>query len=358
MLVVTVLVFVGLLLVLVLAHEWGHFFAARLAGCRVEEFAFGFPPRLFSWRRGGTRYSLNLLPIGGYVKIEGEDMTEQQPGPASFGSKPVGSRLMILAAGVIMNVVLAYVLLTIQAGSGVPVVVTAENVAHVRARKTFVVDVAPGSPAAQAGVAALDRIVAVGDREQPTAEDVRLTVAEQVGREVTIELERRGVPVTVRLVPRREPPPGEGALGVAMQETGLEVFPWWQTPWRGLVRTGEMMTAIVGQFWLLLVRLTSGEAIGDVVTGPVGIAVLTNEVLSLGASYLLEFAALISLNLALINFLPFPALDGGRMLLAAVEGMAGRRLPARLEHYTHLAGFAALLALMLFITIKDVARFF
>lgn len=355
---ITVLVFVGLLLVLVLAHEWGHFFAARRAGCRVEEFAFGFPPRLFTWQRGGVRYSLNLLPIGGYVKIEGEDMADPRPGPGSFGSKPIRWRLIILAAGVLMNVVLAYVLLTVQAGVGVPVVVTAENAAQVRDIKTFVVDVSAGSPAERAGIQALDRIAAVNGQGQPTAADVQTAVAARAEQEITLELERRGAPVIVQLAPRREPPPGEGALGVAMQETGLAVSPWWQAPWRGLVRTGEMMVAIVGQFWLLVSRLVSGQAVGEVVTGPVGIAVLTNEVLSLGVSYVLEFAALISLNLAIINILPIPALDGGRMLFVAVEGVAGKRLPARFEHYTHLAGFAALLALMLFITIKDVARFF
>ncbi|MBI4022291.1 MAG: site-2 protease family protein [Candidatus Andersenbacteria bacterium] len=357
MLVVTMLVFVGLLLVLVLAHEWGHFLAARRMGCRVEEFAFGFPPRLFAWRRGGVQYSFNLLPIGGYVKIEGEDMNEPQPGQGSFASKTIWQRLIILSAGVIMNVVLAYALLSLQAGVGVPVVATAENMARLKDLKTFIVEVAPGSPAAMSGVAALDRIIAIGHRLAPTAADVQALVAENAGQEITLELERRGSRLTVQLVPRQQPPAGEGALGVALQESGLMVSPWWQAPWRGLTRTGNMFAAIAGQFWVLLTLLVSGQSVSEVVTGPVGIAVFTHEVLNLGFSYVLEFAALISLNLAIINVLPFPALDGGRMLFVAFEGVAGRRLPARFEHYTHLAGFAVLIGLMIFITIRDVARF-
>ena len=164
----TVLVFIGLLLVLVLAHEWGHFIVARGAGCGVEEFAFGFPPRLFSFVRRGTRYSFNLLPIGGYVKIEGEDMDDPYPGPTNFASKTPLKRLLVLAAGVLMNAVLAAVLLSIQAGIGIPTLVTEENVDRVHDIKTFIVDVAANSPAEQAGIKTLDRVVSIDAVTNPT----------------------------------------------------------------------------------------------------------------------------------------------------------------------------------------------
>ncbi|HLD26153.1 MAG TPA: site-2 protease family protein [Candidatus Andersenbacteria bacterium] len=358
MLVLTIVVFVGLLLALVLVHEWGHFAAARRAGCRVEEFAFGFPPRLFSITRGGTRYSFNLLPLGGYVKIEGEDMAEATPSPTSFAGKSAGWRIFILAAGVLMNVVLAAALLSWQVGIGVPTLVTEENEARVVEHKAFIVSVANGSPAATAGLQSLDRVMRVGPIQNPRVRELQQYITEHAGEAMTLTVSRQGLTKTVEVTARENPPAGEGALGVGLQETGLARTPWWQAPWRGVQRTGEMLVSIVSQFWLMASRLLSGQAVGETITGPVGIAVLTHEVTTLGLSYLLEFAALISLNLALINILPLPALDGGRILFVGFELLFRRRLPAKIEQYAHLAGFVALIALMLVITFRDVKRFF
>ncbi len=358
MLWLTVIVFIALLLILVLAHEFGHFWAARRAGCRIEEFAFGFQPRLFAFERGGTRYSFNLLPIGGYVKIEGEDMDEPTPGPTSFASKTATWRVAILAAGVIMNVVLAAVLLTWQAIVGIPTLVTEENVQHLQDLKTYVLEVAPDSPADAAGVVSMDRIVRIEEVESPTVEDIRHIVREATGGEVTLEIERLGRHLTLMIVPRAEPPADEGPLGVVLVATGLEHVPWWQAPLTGLRRTGSMLTAIVVQFGSLLARLVREGAVGETLTGPVGIAVYTNEVTNLGLSYVLEFAALISLNLALINILPFPALDGGRILFVTIEAVIGKRVPGKVEGFVHTMGFALLILLMLLITFKDIRRLF
>jgi regulator of sigma E protease len=358
MLALTILVFVCLLLLLVLVHEWGHFFAAKRAGCGVQEFAFGFPPRLFSIRRGETRYSFNLLPLGGYVKIEGEDMDQPGDSPTSFSNKSPAVRIFILSAGVLMNIVLAAVLLSFQAGLGVPVVATEENAALLSDIKTFVVAVDAGSPAAAAGLEPFDYVTEVGSVRQPTVTAMQEEIAASAGREIILKFERQGTLQRVAVIPRVAPPLGEGALGVALQETGLERTPIWQAPWRGVVRTGEMLVAIVNQFRILFWNLVTGNASLEAVTGPVGIAVFTHEVTSLGLSYILEFGALISLNLALINILPFPALDGGRILFVGLEMLAGRRLPVTIERRAHLAGFALLIALMLFVTLKDVARFF
>ncbi|MFH1353797.1 MAG: site-2 protease family protein [bacterium] len=354
----TVLVFIVLLLALILAHEWGHYIAAKKAGCGVEEFAFGFPPRLFSVMRGGTRFSFNLLPIGGYVKIEGEDMNDPSDSPTNFGNKSAPWRLFIIVAGVLMNVVLAAVLLSIQAGLGVPSLVTEENANKVSDLKAFVVEVAPNSPAEQAGIEALDRIISIGPVTNPTTRQVQSVVSENLGQSLEVEVERRGVHKTITATPRVEFPAEDGALGVSLQEMGLELVPWWQAPAVGVARTGQMLVGIVSQFWLLLHMLISQGTTGEVITGPVGIAVYTNEVTNMGISYILEFAALISLNLALINILPFPALDGGRILFIGLEVLARRRLPARIEQATHMAGFVVLILLMLFITLKDITRFF
>lgn len=358
MLWLAVVVFIVLLLVLVLAHECGHFWAARRAGCRIEEFAFGFPPRLFSFMHGGTRYSFNLLPLGGYVKIEGEDMNESSPGPTSFASKPVPWRIVILAAGVAMNIALAFVLLSWQAVIGIPTLVTEDNVQRLQDLKTYILEVVPNSPAEQAGVMSLDRIVHINTMYDPTLEDVQRVVQESAATEIVLELERRGQHLTVAIVPREQPPSGEGPLGISLAATGLDRVPWWKAPWEGLRRVSSMLIAIITQFGALIGRLAREGTVGEALTGPIGIAVYTNEVTNLGLSYLLEFAALISLNLALINILPFPALDGGRILFVVLEAAMGKRVPIKIEHVVHTLGFLFLILLMLFITLRDIQRLF
>lgn len=354
----TVVVFVVLLLVLVLAHEWGHFYAAKKAGCTVEEFAFGFPPRLFSIERGGTKYSFNLLPLGGYVKIEGEDMEDTNPPATSFASKSAKWRIFILSAGVLMNIVVAAVFLTIQAGVGAPTLVTAENEAELTNFKTYIIDIAENSPATEAGLQELDRVVRVGEVENPTIEQMQAVIEQGAGSAVVMEVERQGQHKTIELTPRVNPPDGEGAIGVGLASAGLQKTAWWKTPFVGIERTWQMLVAIVSQFALIIGRLFSSGTVGETLTGPVGIAIYTNEVTRMGFAYVLEFGALISLNLALINILPIPALDGGRILFVILEKVFGRRFPGKVEQITHTVGFAFLILLMILITVKDVQRFF
>jgi regulator of sigma E protease len=354
----TIVLFFALLLILVLVHEFGHFLVARWAGCRVQEFGFGFPPRIASIKWGDTVYSFNLLPIGGFVKIEGEDMQTSNPPPTDFASKSATWRIAILSAGVAMNVLLAAVLLMFQAGVGFPTLVTEENKATLENLKTYIVDVAPASPAEEAGLKPLDRLVRLGDVENPTIEEIQRITQAQSGQPIPIEIERAGAHQTLTVTPRPNPPPGEGALGVGLSATGLHKVPWWQAPWAGIKRTGEMFVAIFVQFTAIVRQLMAGEGVGTALTGPIGIAVYTGEAVRLGISYVLEFAALISLNLAIINILPLPALDGGRIAFVLAEKVAGRRLPARFEHVVHTVGFALLITLMLFITYTDIRRYF
>jgi regulator of sigma E protease len=353
-----IVIFVVLLLALVLVHEFGHFIVAKRAGCGVEEFGFGFPPRLWSRVWHGTRFSFNLIPLGGFVKIEGEDMADTSPGPTSFASKSAGWRIAILSAGVAMNVVLAYVLLTAQSIVGTPILVTDANSAALTDQQVYVMDIAPASPAEQAGLKQLDRIVRINDRQHPSIEQVQQLVASGQGAPVTLEIERQGGGATLTLTPRVNPPAGEGPLGVSLAAAGLQQHPWWQAPWQGLKRTGELLGAIVTQFFQITKKLVTEGTTGGELTGPVGIAIYTNEAAQLGASYVLEFAAIISLNLALINILPLPALDGGRIVFVLLEKIKGRRLPLRFESMTHNIGFVLLIFLMLLITFRDIKRFF
>ncbi|MBI1833877.1 MAG: RIP metalloprotease RseP [Candidatus Andersenbacteria bacterium] len=353
-----IVVFVVMLLVLVLVHELGHLLAAKWAGCKVEEFGFGFPPKLFSriWR--GTRYSFNLLPLGGFVKIEGENMDDPNPSPTSFASKSASRRVFILAAGVLMNILLAYVLLSWQAAIGAPTVVTDENTAQLVDQKSYILDVVPGSPAEEAGIKAFDRIISIAGIQNPSIEDISASVDARLGREVSLELNREGKNIEVSVAARENPPEGEGAMGVSLAATGLIQVPWWQAPVAGLVRTGQMFAAIVSQFAILVQRIFSEGVFDETLTGPIGIAIYTNEATHLGLSYLLEFTALISINLAIINILPIPALDGGRILFVAFEKVLGRKRINKVEYYAHTAGFVLLIALMVLITFKDIKKYF
>ena len=353
----TIIVFIVLLLVLVLAHEFGHFWTAKKAGCKVEEFGFGFPPRIAAIQKGETTYSFNLLPIGGFVKIEGEDMEEDSPSPTSMASKSAGWRVFILSAGVLMNILLAYLLLSIQSVVGTPTIVTDSNASQLKDIQTYLVEVAPGSPAELAGVKQFDRVVELNGEETPTVETVRQITSENLGEPVNLKVDRQGIKHDIVLTPRENPPEGEGAMGVTLASTGLERYPFWQVPWVGLKKTGQMLTAIVYQFGVIVQRLATSGSVGGDLTGPIGIAVYTNEVTNLGISYVLEFAALISINLAIINILPIPALDGGRILFVIFEKIRGKRITGNFERISHTVGFALLIALMVFIAFKDAQKY-
>lgn len=357
MLFATILIFLGMLLALVLVHEWGHFIVAKKAGCNVEEFGFGFPPRLISKMWHGTLYSINLLPIGGFVKIEGEDMNEETPAATSFASKSASWRIAILSAGVVMNLILAAVLLSVESALGSPTIVTDANRNSLSNIMTYVLEVAPESPAAQAGLQPYDRIVQYSAVEQPSISQIQEATKNAAGTPVAIEVERAGQHQTFTVTPRVNPPEGQGAIGISMGETGLLQAPWYTAPWHGVQKTAMMTGAIVSQFAGLIQKLFAHENVGQVLTGPIGIAIYTKEAASLGLSYFLEFAAMISINLAIINILPLPALDGGRILFVIIEKIMGRRVPANVEGYVHTAGFALLIVLMIAITFKDIRHY-
>ncbi len=358
MLWLTIIVFFVILLTLVLVHEFGHFLVAKITGCRIEEFAFGFPPRLFSKTIGDTKYSFNLLPLGGYVKIEGENMDETAPAPTSFASKSVPARLLILVAGVVMNFLLAVILLSVQAGIGVPTAASDENSHALKNPKTFIVGIEPGSPAASAGINELDRIYRIAGITNPSIQEVQTAISAHAGQEITIIIERMGLEKTFTLIPRANPPTGEGPLGISLQAVGLLADPWWKAPYTGLTRAWQMLLSIITQFQVLIRQIISQGTVSQALTGPVGIAFYAKEVTNLGLSYILEFAALISLNLALINILPIPALDGGRVMFVLIEGLVGKRMPNKIEQISHLAGFVLLITLMVLITLKDIKQFF
>jgi len=356
--VVTIVRFVAVLGVLIFAHELGHFVIAKWAGIRVEEFGFGYPPRLFTFmRRGGTEYTVNALPFGGFVRMLGED---DPSSPDSFASQSRKVRAAVLVAGPAMNVLLAVLVFAgayTMLGEPVP-----EGFVTITA-------VEPGSPAAVAGIRPGDVIRSVpGERVYNNEQVLRIT-HEHLGEEIPVVVHRGLEDVELRLQPRKNPPPGQGPMGIRIEARVVRVDSIRYPPWKAL-GIGARRTAVIGTAMVvglpellrsLVQRSNAGntEEVSKGVVGPIGIAQLTGEVADLGTVYLLEFIAFLSVNLAVINLLPLPALDGGRLMFVLIEGVrGGRRLDPRKEGYVHLVGMALLITLMLVITFFDLQRFF
>ncbi len=349
--------------VLVLVHEFGHFIFARRAGMKVEEFGFGFPPRIWGKKKGDTTYSINLIPFGGFVKIFGENGGHQSE-TGSFSSKSVTSRLKVIVAGVVMNLLLAVFLLTVANFMGLRIDVTGQDIAaQALYKKVQIIKIVPNSPADKAGLTLLDEIIGFKDAANNTiyvssTAEVRDFVLKNLGHKIAI-LIRKGNDIAAKEVePRVNPPPGEGALGIEMALTGIVYYPWYESIWRGVYATYIILTnTLIGYGILFKTLFTTGKLLADV-SGPVGIATLTGQAARIGISFLIQFVAMISVNLAVLNILPFPALDGGRALMIVIEKIKGSPLNKRAEALINAVGFAFLVTLMVYVTIKDVVKFF
>lgn len=338
-----VLPFLLILMVLVVAHELGHYVTAKLAGVTVQEFGFGYPPRLFAVKFKGTDYSLNLLPLGGFVKLLGE---EDPAEAGSLAGKSVGTRLIILGAGSFMNALLPIVLLTAS---------------YMMARETlvgsvYIQGVAPGSPAEVAGMQAGDVILGINDRKVGNIQDVGYNIQLNLGSQMEIALKRGDQTKIVDVVPRWNPPRGQGATGITIAMPDRAVQTVTLSPLEalgtGVRRSFDLLTLFKnGMISMVLARS------GPSVTGPIGIAQATAEVAQAGVSPLLEWTALLSMNLAFLNILPIPMLDGGRMFFVLLEWVRrGRRISPEREGLVHLIGFVILMAFILFVSFQDILR--
>lgn len=356
----TVIAFIIILGVLVFVHELGHFLTAKKLGIKVEEFGFGFPPRLFGVKKGETVYSLNWIPLGGFVKIFGED-GEDKKSAHSFAAKPVWQRAVVLLAGVTMNVVLAAALLSWGYMIGLPWSV--DDSQAVNNARVQITQVAVASPAEQAGLKVGDVIlgaVAAGGRLDQAAKvgDVQNFIDQNKGQEVLLLIKRGSAEWQVKIVPRVETPPSEGAMGVGLARVSEISFPWYRAIWEGAKETFGLIWLIIYSLGSLIWQFfSSGRTPGDVL-GPVGIFSITGQAAQMGFIYLLQLTALLSVNLAIVNVLPFPALDGGRVLFLIIEKIKGSPVSQAVEKAVHTAGFAFLILLMIVITLKDIARLF
>lgn len=351
----TIILFIIILIILILAHELGHFFTAKIFGIKVEEFGLGFPPRIFSWGKGETKYSLNWLPFGGFVKIKGEDGDGKNDSD-SFSSRPLWQRIIVLIAGVFMNFLLAAVLFSAGFAIGLPAIDNGEI--ELKNSKTQILQVIKDSPADLAKLRLGDNILEIKNNESNVIVndviDVQNYVNDHKGENIILVIERGSEIFEQEVLARSNYPDDEGSIGIALSNVGLVSYPWHQAIFEGFKKAILNFIAIVIAIIMLIKNLIlSGEVNGDI-AGPIGIARLTGQFYALGASYLISFVAIISLNLSVLNILPIPALDGGRVFFAIIEKIRRKAINKEIEAKIHGIAFLALIILLILITIRDI----
>jgi len=351
---VTIVQFLVILSALVLIHELGHFLTARFFKMRVEEFGLGFPPKIKTiTKRGDTEYTLNWLPLGGFVRLKGEQGNEDGAmDPDSFASKPIWQRVIVLAAGVIMNVLLTIAVLTVGFTVGLPAFMDgAAQGGTVRDAAIIITRVASGSPAQKAGLETGDRIISFNGETMTETGQVRDYTKSRLGQNVEIRIKRGNEELsksaTVEVLSETKQP----GIGIGFLQSGIVSYPIHIAFIEACKGTWFLTVGILAALQNAVLQFNV-----DGFQGPVGIAVATGETAKLGYAYMLFLIAQLSLGLAIMNILPIPALDGGRILFAVIEKIRGRAVAAATEGVIHTIGFFLLIALIILITAKDIMR--
>lgn len=345
------LVFFIVLSLLVLVHELGHFLVAKKVGIKVEEFGFGYPPRIFGKKIGETIYSLNWIPFGGFVRLLGQDSRDKKKYSSkelkrTFFSQTKLKRALVLLAGVTGNFLLAIICFTlIYSKTGIP-------------RKMGVVEIVkvmPNSPAAKAGLKKGDRINFSANKKITSVGDFVKVIEENKDKKITLQ--------TVQgkkffLKPRENPPEGEGRIGVVINDLKMVFYPWWQMPffgaWEGLKEALAWSSMIIGGLVMTIKQLFQG--ISPQMAGPVGIFQMTSQAAKQGLLTLVQFTGVLSVNLAILNLLPIPALDGCHLIFVFVGDWLSEKKKEKVESILNIAGMIFLISLMVLVTISDVMR--
>lgn len=355
----TLIVFFLVLSLLVIIHEMGHFFAAKLQGIRVEEFGFGIPPKVFGIRYGETEYSLNLLPFGGFVRVfgeeeallEGKKLSEAEK-KRSFAHKKHWQKALVLVAGVTLNFVLGWGIVTYLFTQGVPTPTERVHIEKVTAK----------SPAAEAGLQKGDIVTSMSFGSKKTLVDENQDIAslskKYAGKEVQFAIQRDGQELTVTITPRKNPPEGEGSLGVLISNYEIKKYSLLQAPYYGLIESAKVTGLIAKELGKTLFKFITFQKHDAEIAGPVGIAQLTSAAARQGTDALLQLIGLLSLNLAVLNILPFPALDGGRLAFVLYEWATGKKVNKTFEHRLNFVGFSLLIGLLVLVTVNDLIKLF
>jgi regulator of sigma E protease len=369
---ITVFIFILVLGALVFVHELGHFCAARKLGIRCEEFGFGFPPRIFGWKKvdgkqkffwgnaavqsEDTIYSMNWLPLGGFVKIKGES-GENKEDKDSFAGRKAWQRFIVLAAGVTMNFVLAALLFMFIFTVGSPQGVDGGNAKYIKSIKdpaVQIIAIVPKSPAEKAELKLGDVISLIDGKSVASVEDVREALKGKENAEVTVSIKSADGEKSIKITPAKVDGVDGAGLGVGLTATGIVIYKFPYSLWMGVKTTVVLTGTIIKGLYLIVKNLIISQPIGVDVAGPVGIAVITGQAARMGIVYLLQFMALLSINLGIINFLPFPALDGGRILFILIEKIRRKPVDEKIENLVHNIGFILLIGLIILITGRDI----
>jgi len=361
--ILTILIVIFCIIGLLVLHEFGHFIVAKKFGVKVEEFGIGYPPRLFGKKFGDTLYSVNLLPFGAFVRIPGEEgETKSIEDYQNFQGKPAWQRALILLGGVVSFWIISAILLSIVFAIGTSQAISDEEGGVLVNPKVQVLGTAPDSPAEKAGIKIGDVIKEMKLGEDKIiiekVKDVQKFTENNKGKEVSVLIQRGKENFEVSLLLRESPPGDEGAMGVALARTAEKSFPFWQAPLKGIEATVNLTGAVILGWADILGSLIQGKGMpqGVQVMGPIGIGSLLTQAAQVGINYFLQFIAIISIYLAVLNILPIPALDGGKLLFLGIEKIKGSPVNPRIEQRFTVAFFFLLILLMVWATINDIAR--
>jgi len=368
---VSVIIFAVILSVLVVVHELGHFLVAKFFGIRVDEFGLGYPPRvlkLFSWK--GTNFTLNWIPFGGFVKIFGENPeanTSSDKASDNFQSKNRGVQASVLVAGVVFNLLFAVALITAGFMMGTPSSIRTETPFESTNNHLVITSVLPDSPAFISGLKPGDNITSLSrgnDVFEPTFADPTASLEtasnfiDSANGAVTFNIKRGKEDLSLVLEPEKGIVTDKFAVGISMDVIGILKLPIHKALWYGIVDTGEITFLTAKSLGAFILDIFRGKADFSTVAGPVGIVGMVGDIRVLGFAYLMTFTALISINLAIINLLPLPALDGGRILFVIIESITRRPIPPKFFNAINAIGFFLLILLMILVTIQDIRNLF
>jgi regulator of sigma E protease len=363
-----IVIFIIILTVLVMIHEFGHFIMAKRAGIGVEEFGFGLPPRIWGKKYKGTIYSINWLPFGGFVRLVGEDPTDKNKDRKdSFSVKSIGQRSLVVVAGVFMNLVLAVAIFYVVVFAlgfkvNMPLLVEHNFKFVNQTRQVLIGDINENSAAAKAGIKSGDSIVAIDSQKIESISQLQGIVRQSDGKELVLTLENpvnnreRQVKATPVYSERLKAP----ALGIGLGELyvlNYDTLP--QKLFSGFIHSYNTIEYSLDVFKELIgfsVKERSIAAVSEGVSGPIGIAKITSQAVALGPLSVLQLVGLLSLNLAFLNILPIPALDGGRFFFIIVEAVTRRKVHATFEKWVHTVGFVVLIGLILLVTYNDIFK--